>query len=100
VDETLTRLENAIHPRNATLTVVRQQDDLDAGQVRLTVEQALTLLDAPARDARNTHREALRDAALIAVMLCTGLREMELCGLNVDDLRQQVNRQLGVAVRW
>ncbi|MEO8395383.1 MAG: site-specific integrase, partial [Chloroflexota bacterium] len=59
----------------------------------------LELLDAPATDARNTHREALRDAALIALMLCTGLREMEVCALDVDDLRQQVNQQLGVAVR-
>ncbi|MEO8397408.1 MAG: tyrosine-type recombinase/integrase, partial [Chloroflexota bacterium] len=59
----------------------------------------LELLDAPATDARNTHREALRDAALIALMLCTGLREMEVCALNVDDLRQKVNQQLGVAVR-
>lgn len=99
VDETLIRLENAIRASSAPVTVIRHQDDLDAGQVRLTVEQALALLDAPVLDGRNTHREALRDAALIAMLLCTGLREMEVCALQVGDLRQQVSRQLGVAVR-
>jgi len=99
VDETLSQLENAIKPNNAPLKVIQQQDALDAQHIRLTIEQALDLLDAPARDARNTRREALRDAALLALMLCTGLREMEACALNVDDLRQKVDRQLGVSVR-
>src|SRR5664279_1088575 len=99
VDETLTRLENALQAANAPLTVIHQQDDLDARHIRLTVAQALELLDAPVRDGRNTRREALRDAALIAILLCTGLREMEVCALEVGDLRQQVNRKLGVAVR-
>ena len=99
VDETLAQLENAVKANAAPLTVVKHQDDLDAGHLRLTIEQALDLLDSPARDARNTRREALRDAALLALMLCTGLREMEVCALNVDDLRQKVDRQLGVSVR-
>lgn len=99
VDETLTRLENAIRASSAPLTVVRQQDDLDTGQVRLSIAQALELLDAPVQEPDNTRGEALRDAALIAVLLCTGLREMEVCALEVGDLRQQVNRQPGVAVR-
>ena len=99
VDETLIRLENALQAANAPLTVIRQQDDLDAGHIRLTIAQALELLDAPVRDGRNTRREALRDAALIAILLCTGLREIEVCALDVADLRQQVNRQLGLAVR-
>ena len=99
VDEALTRLENAVCAAAAPVSVTQHQDDLDAGHVRLTIEQALELLDAPVRYARNTRREALRDAALIAVMLCTGLREMEVCALDVDDLRQKVDRQLGVAVR-
>jgi site-specific recombinase XerD len=99
VDETLSQLENAIRASAAPVKVIKHQDDLDAGHVRLSIEQALELLDSPARDARNTRREALRDAALLAVMLCTGLREMEVCALNVDDLRQKVDRQLGLAVR-
>ncbi|MEO8394154.1 MAG: tyrosine-type recombinase/integrase, partial [Chloroflexota bacterium] len=99
VDETLAQLANAVRASAAPVTVIQQQDDLDAQHVRLSIEQALELLDAPATDARNTRREALRDAALIALMLCTGLREMEVCALDVDDLRQKVNQQLGVAVR-
>ncbi|MEO8397043.1 MAG: tyrosine-type recombinase/integrase [Chloroflexota bacterium] len=98
VDETLAQLANAVRASAAPITVIHQQDDLDAQHVRLSIEQALELLDAPATDARNTRREALRDAALIALMLCTGLREMEVCALDVDDLRQKVNQQLGVAV--
>ena len=99
VDETLAQLENAIKANAAPLTVIKHQDALDATHLRLSIEQALELLDSPARDARNTRREALRDAALLAVMLCTGLREMEVCALNVDDLRQKVDRQLGISVR-
>ncbi|MEO8396783.1 MAG: hypothetical protein ABI700_27565, partial [Chloroflexota bacterium] len=77
VDETLAQLANAVRASAAPVTVIQQQDDLDANHVRLSIAQALELLDAPATDARNTRREALRDAALIALMLCTGLREME-----------------------
>jgi integrase/recombinase XerC len=42
---------------------------------------------------------ALRDSALLALLVTTGLREAELCALNVEDLRQAVKGQLCVLVR-
>ena len=43
--------------------------------------------------------KGLRDIAVIATLVCTGLREQELCDLRVKDLRQTVDGVLGVLVR-
>ena len=56
-------------------------------------------MNSPFNFLENSRRRALRDAALLAVLVCTGLREMELVALDVSDLRQRVNGRLGVAVR-
>ena len=47
VDETLAQLANTVRTSAAPITVIQQQDDLDAQYVRLSIEQALALLDAP-----------------------------------------------------
>src|SRR5258708_18345076 len=41
----------------------------------------------------------LRDTCLIAFMLCTGLRESELCALDVADLRQHLGETLALHIR-
>lgn len=99
VDELLIRLENATKPSAAKVEVIKSQDRIDADHLRLTKEQADALLEAPRRNAHNTPLQALRDSAMIALMLCTGIREMELCNLDVKDLRQKTGGELVLHVR-
>jgi site-specific recombinase XerD len=95
IDEMMVRLQNAVHPDTAHVKVIRHQDTADAAHVRLTREQAELLLAAPGV----TSIQGLRDTAVIALLLCTGLREAELCGLEVDDLRQSYGGALALRVR-
>ncbi len=83
VDEIIERLKNAINPRASKVKTVTVQDRPN-DQIRLTVEQAETLLDAPDSETL----QGLRDRAILALMLATGIREAELCALQVEDLRQ------------
>lgn len=95
VDERITRLQNAIDPKASTVKVVKSQDTADGEHLRLTREQANALLSAPGV----IPLEALRDTAVIAMLLCTGLREAELCALEVKDLRQRLGGELALHVR-
>lgn len=95
VDEVLARLDNALDPTAAPVKVVTQQDRADAAHVRLTQAEAEALLNAPGTGSP----VGLRDTALIALLLCTGLREAEVCGLDVGDLRQRLGGELAVHVR-
>lgn len=99
VDELLIRLTNAIDPIHSPVTVIKVQDVADSAHVRLTSNQAQQLIDAPMNDAQNSPLQVLRDTALIALMLCTGIREMELCALDVNDLRQRFGGELALRVR-
>ncbi|MCB9451230.1 MAG: tyrosine-type recombinase/integrase [Anaerolineaceae bacterium] len=89
------RIQNAIHPDAAPMTVITRQDRPDDETVRLTAAQASALLAAPGVDALL----GLRDTALIALMLCTGIREAELVALDVPDLRQRLGGTLALHVR-
>jgi site-specific recombinase XerD len=95
VDESHTRLQNAIDPKNSLVEKITSQDKADSAQVRLTRAQAEALLRAPGV----TSLSALRDTALIALMLCTGIREAEACALEVDDLRQKLGGELALHIR-
>ncbi|MEQ8676780.1 MAG: tyrosine-type recombinase/integrase [Aggregatilineales bacterium] len=95
VDELLTRLQNAVHPTTAPVTVTSAQDTPDSAFLRLTKAQAQDLTGAPGIDSL----KGLRDTALLALFLCTGIREMELAGLNVADLRQKLDGELALHVR-
>ena len=99
VDETLQRLENAVRPGASSVQVVKVRDRADEAHLRLTVEQANALLAAPFDDRHNTALQAVRDTALIALLLCTGIREMELVALGGDDLRQSFGGALALRVR-
>lgn len=95
VDEMLTQINNAIADRSAAAKVIKHQDTADDKHTRLTVKQANALIAAP-----GTHTlVGLRDTALIALALATGLREMELCGLDVDDLRCEFGGALALRVK-
>lgn len=99
VDELLIRLENATKARNSKVKVIKSQDRIDTDHLRLTKAQVDTLIDAPSRNPHNTSLQVLRDMAMIALMLCTGVREMELCNLDVPDLRQKAGNELVLHVR-
>ena len=95
VDEVLTRLKNAVDADNAPVTVIKVRDKADDSALRLTTKQANALLKQPGVDTLT----GLRDTAIIALMLCTGIREMELCALDLDDLRQRFGDALALRVR-
>lgn len=96
IDEQIMRLQFAIDPKRTNAKGITRQDIADSEQgLRLTSEQASVLLRLP-----NVNTvQGLRDCALITVALCAGLRKMELCGLDVDDLRQCLNGELAIRVR-
>ena len=91
----LERLGNATDPGKSSVRVVTVQDVADSEHLRLTREQAEALLAAPGSDGL---RE-LRDTAVIALLLCTGIREAELSALEVRDLRQEMGGELALHVR-
>lgn len=95
VDEALTRMENATNGRAGKVKVTQKQDVEDSAGRRLTARQAETLLNKPGLDTL----KGVRDTAMIALMLCTGIREAELCALKVADLRQQLGGELALRVQ-
>jgi site-specific recombinase XerC len=99
VDELLTQLANAIKPARSKVTIIDERDEADTKHLRLTIAQANELLEAPISDRQNTPLQALRDTAIVALLLSTGIRDMELCALQVDDLRQQFGGSLALRVR-
>src|SRR5690606_31217920 len=74
VDEALARLQNATAPAASAVRVVTSRDQTDTAHLRLTVAEANALLEAPGVDTPL----GLRDTAIIALLLCTGIRELEL----------------------
>jgi len=95
VQRKLDGLENATDPAASPVTIKSTQDTSDAAHLRLTKEQADALLDAPGLDSL----KELRDTAVIALMLCTGIREAELSALEVRDLRQRLGGELALHIR-
>ena len=95
VDETIARLANGVKPGRGDVKPITKQDrtDSDVG-LRLTKDQADALLASPGL----IPIDKLRDTAILAVFLCTGIREAELANLQVDDLRQTVNGELCVKI--
>lgn len=95
VDEVIERLRNQLHPASAPVPIYTNQDAPDAHNLRLTPEQAKRLMQQPGIDTL----VGMRDTAILATFLCTGIREAELCGLNVSDLRQRLNGEMSLYVR-
>jgi site-specific recombinase XerD len=95
VDEMVTRMRNATHPDSAPVRVRTRQDRPDVEALRLTGAQASALIAAPGVDTL----VGLRDTAVIALMLCTGIREGEASALEVRDLRQSLGDQPALHVR-
>ena len=99
VDELITRIGNATDADASPVEIITVQDEADSEHIRLITAQAEALLEAPGSDRHSTPLQARRDTALIALLLCTGIREAELVALNVDDLRQRLNGALALRIR-
>lgn len=99
VDEMIVRIENAIDPEAVKISVTTIQDRTDTQHVRLTVQEASALMLEPVRVYGRRSFRAARDTALLAIMLCTGIREAEVAALVVSDLRQRVEGELGLLIQ-
>lgn len=95
VEEVLTRLRNAIHPDESHVRVTSVQDETDMAHLRLTATEAEYMLNQPGLDTLT----GIRDTAILGILLCTGVREDELCALEVDDLWQELGGELALLVR-
>jgi site-specific recombinase XerD len=95
VNRTLARLSNAIDPSLSKVKVHVDQDTPDSQHHRLTAQQAEHLLKAP--DTKTL--QGLRDKALFALMLSTGIRAAEAAAVEVDDLRQTLGGELALHVK-
>jgi site-specific recombinase XerD len=95
VDEAIRQLKNDLNPDNAKVKIVTVQDEADEEHIRLTVSQANSLLRKPGTDTLR----GLADTCAIALMLCTGIREAELCGLDGNDLRCTLGGKLALRVK-
>jgi len=90
------RIEYRIFGGDIRAKEVQKQDvsDEDKG-IRLSESRARLRLQMP--DVRQLR--GLRDAAMIALMICTGVREHELVALEVNDLRHHYEGLLALRVK-
>ena len=95
VDEWLTRIKHSINPANAPIKVITQQDSEDDKHLRLTKQQASAYLNSFGTDTL----KQLRNTCIVALMLCSGIREAELIALTVDDLRQTLGGDLALRIK-
>lgn len=95
VNRKITRLQNAMDPENSRVDVPKIQDIPDNAQRRLTHDQANALIAAPGLDTLR----GLRDTAIIALMLTTGIRAAEAAAVEVCDLREKYGGELALHVR-
>lgn len=96
VDEILERIRNAIDPKNSVVKTYKKQDIYDDAHIRLTKQQVADLISQPNRNTLI----GTRDLAILALLLCTGIREAELCGLDVSDLTRTFGGELSLHVRY
>ena len=95
VDEIIGRIRDQIDPEAVPVPTYTDQDTPDRTRLRLTPGQANRLMAQPGIDTLR----GMRDTAILALFLCTGIREAELCGLVVDDLRQRLDGELALYIR-
>jgi len=95
VDEILERIKNAIDPENSVVKTIVKQDIYDDAHIRLTKPQVAELISQPKKETLI----GKRDLAILALLLCTGIREAELCALDVGDLTKTFGGELSLYVR-
>ena len=94
VDETIIRLQNALNPTTSKVSITVEQDIPDSEHIRLSRIQANHLMVQPGTDTLLD----IRDTVIITLMLCTGIRESELCSVKVSDLRQTKDGELALLI--
>jgi hypothetical protein len=72
VDEWIERIRGAIEPASAPVKHPTVQDEADTAHLRLTPAQAERLMTTPLDQPRDGALLRVRDAAIVATMLCTG----------------------------
>ncbi|MHC4617964.1 MAG: tyrosine-type recombinase/integrase [Planctomycetota bacterium] len=82
VNEMIINIHNAIDPKAVKISTKKIQDTPDAHIHRLTALEANELLGLPGQDTLL----GKRDTAMIAILLCTGIRVGELVALEAGDL--------------
>lgn len=96
VNELEMRIKNQIFADDVFAREITKQDTADEESgLRLTEAQAVQLIRTP---GLSTIR-GQRDTAMIALMICTGLREHELAALSTEDLRVHYEGHLALRVR-
>jgi site-specific recombinase XerD len=93
--EFVTQLKNAIDPDNSPVKVIDIQDEDDTDHIWLTSSQVAALVLSPGLDTL----KGLRDTAMIALILCTGVRAAEALALDVEDLRAQLGGELALRIK-
>jgi integrase len=94
-ENAIVRLRDAINPASSKVNKSLHRDRTDSSHLRLTRKQAEALINTPGVDTLR----GLRDTAMIALLLCTGIRERELVNLDVEDLRQHLGNELALHVQ-
>ncbi len=95
VNEFFLRMMNDVHPATAPVKLVEAQDVADSAHLRLKPWQVGELIRTPGIDTLR----GLRDTALMALMVCSGIRAAEAAALQVADLRQRLGGELALLVR-
>lgn len=95
LNEFMLQLKNAIDPENAPVRILTVQDEADEVHLWLSPTQVATLIQAPGLDTLL----GLRDSAILALLLCTGIRAAELIDLEIADLRSHLGTALALKVR-
>ena len=95
IDEVVLQIRQAVHKRHSAVEMTIIQDEPDDAKVRLNEDEMQALLDLP---DLNTLK-GLRDAAMIALMLTTGVRVGELVKLGIDDISREFNGKPALLIR-
>ncbi len=95
VNEFVVRSEIRLQSKDARVSVTEKQDDGDGDHIRLTIEQTRALLASP----NDTIAIQCRDALMLTLMICTGVREAEVVGLDFADIYQSLNSVPALRVR-
>lgn len=99
VDEVITRLNHQLNDKSLYKKIQSVQDQDHTQQIRLSREQGEALIRAPYEEKGSNHAKAIRNSALIGLMLATGIREEETCNIEVADLRGRLNEELALVIR-
>jgi integrase len=100
VTERLEYISQVIDPQEVAVTIPPRKQTPQ--QFYLSAAQANALLCAPLHQIWSGAQPplvTLRDTAMIALLLATGIREAELVRLNVEDLRHEIDGVIALRVR-